>query len=858
MPEQSDGYRTGGLESDQANNNETGSRRRGHRNNKRGMKTVAKPERCSKELGQYFFYEGSNKNHPTFMEVAKQVILHFVTTVKDAGEYRLAYDNGFVLPKIELPEPPSQPSTKLQDRIWEKDFDLAHARLAKRHSNEQRLFSLIMLQMTPTLEGIVSARPEYAGLSSNSNTMGLLQLIRKVVATQSSNRQPAYARIMAEKQLWGVKQGRNETIGNYMQRITNAFDTIEQFGGHIGATKTSVEEALAAKCIQPDEATELEKELAHKRASEKYKAIVFILNLSDRYNSLRTWLHNNSLDGSDPYPNTLAEASTLAQQFDLTGSGAVTPDQHSLNFFNTDTEDDQSRNNRRQRNGRNNRGGRGQSNHTQSNRGSSNGRNQDERVHVNEEIEDNNNGGGSVNNYNSPATPYTDIRRVEMAFEQFDHSSPQLLHWILADTCSTIDIFFQKSLLHDVRAVDHYVHVRCNAGVVKTNLQGYFLDYPRPVWLLESGVANILSFEHMSHHYHIQYDNRVFLDSGDSADNKFQVHTSKGTIHFRPCDKGLYRASIDSIQQEQWALIETVEEKKSNYTKRDRQRAALSRRIQNIIQRPGVREFTNIVKTKDWPINVRDIQIAEDIYGTNLGSLKGKTVARPGHKVIPAVTKIPAYIIKHYADVTLSMDILFVNSIPFLITISRGIKFGTVEVLPNRQLPTIVRSVRRVINLYRHRKLHIHTILGDPEFQPLDNELTGIDVDCCGADEHSPEIERYVRTVKDRVRSQYNMLPFSHIPRMMLIRMVMNSVFWLNSFPSKNGVSDTLSPAFIVTGREINFRRHVREEFGAYVQTHEKHTNDMNARTLGAICLGPTGSIQGSHYFLSLATGKRL
>ena len=33
----------------------------------------------------------------------------------------------------------------------------------------------------------------------------------------------------------------------------------------------------------------------------------------------------------------------------------------------------------------------------------------------------------------------------------------------------------------------------------------------------------------------------------------------------------------------------------------------------------------------------------------------------------------------------------------------------------------------------------------------------------------------------------------------------------------------------------------VRIEFGANVQTHEKHTNDMTARTIGAYACGPQG-----------------
>ena len=42
------------------------------------------------------------------------------------------------------------------------------------------------------------------------------------------------------------------------------------------------------------------------------------------------------------------------------------------------------------------------------------------------------------------------------------------------------------------------------------------------------------------------------------------------------------------------------------------------------------------------------------------------------------------------------------------------------------------------------------------------------------------------------------------------------------------------------------------------MQTHEEHNNEMVERTLGAICLGPTGNQQGSHWFLSLSTGARI
>jgi hypothetical protein len=92
----------------------------------------------------------------------------------------------------------------------------------------------------------------------------------------------------------------------------------------------------------------------------------------------------------------------------------------------------------------------------------------------------------------------------------------------------------------------------------------------------------------------------------------------------------------------------------------------------------------------------------------------------------------------------------------------------------------------------------------------------------------------------------------------MLIRLVANAVFWLNAFPHTDGVSDTLSPRYLLTGKHLDYRKHVWLEFGGYVQTREEHTNDMLPRTIAAICLRPSGNEQGGHYFMSLSTGRRL
>jgi hypothetical protein len=190
---------------------------------------------------------------------------------------------------------------------------------------------------------------------------------------------------------------------------------------------------------------------------------------------------------------------------------------------------------------------------------------------------------------------------------------------------------------------------------------------------------------------------------------------------------------------------------------------------------------------------------------------------------------------------------MFVNKLPFFITVSRNLHFGTVESIPNQQTSTVAAALKQVVGIYERRGFRIKTIEADPEFEPLAIEFRQVQFNFCAQNEHVPEIERYIRTVKDRVRSCYHTLLYSWIPRIMLIRMVCNAVFWLNAFPHRDGVSPILSPRYLITGKQIDYHKHIRIEFGAYVQTHEKHINGMESRTIGAVCLGPSGNNQGGH-----------
>lgn len=58
----------------------------------------------------------------------------------------------------------------------------------------------------------------------------------------------------------------------------------------------------------------------------------------------------------------------------------------------------------------------------------------------------------------------------------------------------------------------------------------------------------------------------------------------------------------------------------------------------------------------------------------------------------------------------------------------------------------------------------------------------------------------------------------------------------------------------------LNTQQYFRFQFGSYGQMFDNNnpSNDLTKRTIGSICFGPTGNIQGTYYFMSINTGCRI
>ena len=256
-----------------------------------------------------------------------------------------------------------------------------------------------------------------------------------------------------------------------------------------------------------------------------------------------------------------------------------------------------------------------------------------------------------------------------------------------------------------------------------------------------------------------------------------------------------------------------------------------------------------------------DASITNDMLGDGVCTVQGKQVKhQPDIVDIDKQTiTVPPHISKHCSNVELSLDVMHVNNMPFLISLSEHLHHGAIGVIDNLCCETLNDRLKLFIRSYAIRGFRITMILVDMQCKALkDRNLIGVAFNVVSRDEHVPKIERFIRVIKERGHCYYAMMSFSYLSRTMVVHLMKNVMFYVNVFVWKKGASQVLPPLTIVEGTLLDYNFHFRIMFGEFVQTYEGTTNAIETRAIDAIALEPNGKMQCGVHCFSLVSGRGL
>ena len=830
----------------------------GHRSNQASSTSRhTKFQGSCEALKDHYFDCSDHRQADRFANTLKRISEYVGTEFKNGGDIcsSMINETKFVVPRPTLPTP-ADPNAltaeeRVEERLYEKRLDALVKQEGTLDDNIQRLYSLVLGQCTDLLQTKLKQQNGWKKVSEDQDGIALLKLIKTTVHKFDDQKFTPLAHYRAKAAVYAVRQG-NLSNDEYLKKFNNLVDVAQSYDGHfhdqamMGVVMDKDHPGVLWKDLDPAEQTAV-----NVKAHELFCATMFLSQCDKRrYGKLLEELENGYTRGQDGYPKDMVTAFKMINEYknwqptkaaEVTGTAFATSGKKSKSgggSSNTDWHKDAICH------------GCGEKGHIRPH--CPNGGKKDDED--SKDSKDSKKGNSCLKKSVSFAQEGDQAGEDGFGFCNVDSDDPQLRDMILLDNQSTVDIFCNRRLVQKVWKSDESMTVKGNGGSLTTNFKATVRNYGE-VWFDERAITNILCLKNVRKKLPVSYscypDSTFYVEKEDGTSIDFVMHPDG--LHYH------------HTKRQELAMVNTVAGNEEGYTKRQLKEAKAARELQAIVGSPSTADLKAMLNSNqiaNCPVTSEHVDRAETIYGPSIANLKGKTVRKKPESVVSDYVAVPKEIVEANKDVAIAADIFFVNKNAFLATISEKIKLTTAKYIPNRSSELLLKGMKEVKGLYSSRGFNLRTALMDGEFEVLNSALQelGITLNTTAANEHSPFIERQIRVIKERVRATKHTLPFKVIPLIMLVELVYFCIFWLNAFPPKSGVSSTHSPCKIITGQQVEFKKHCKLPFGAYVQTHEEPTpsNTQQARTIGAIALGPTGNLQGSYKFLNLRSGKRI
>jgi hypothetical protein len=246
------------------------------------------------------------------------------------------------------------------------------------------------------------------------------------------------------------------------------------------------------------------------------------------------------------------------------------------------------------------------------------------------------------------------------------------------------------------------------------------------VWFNEGRVATIIPLKKLEKLCPVRY--------GSSRNGgTFVCRTKDGDVVLKNNCKGIpyidlrefeAKAVLSFAPKAALSFVQTVRGnmEMEGFTKREVEEARKAREAQAMLGHPTDRDFLGMVRgnmISNCPVTVNTVKNSHQIFGPDLAGIRGRTVRRPPESVTTDYVQIPRAILEQHQLVTLAMDVMFVNGVPFLVSVARGFNLVTAKFTPSRTAKQLATGITRMIDLFARGGFQVGTVLMDNEFEKL-------------------------------------------------------------------------------------------------------------------------------------------
>jgi hypothetical protein len=226
---------------------------------------------------------------------------------------------------------------------------------------------------------------------------------------------------------------------------------------------------------------------------------------------------------------------------------------------------------------------------------------------------------------------------------------------------------FTEEHLDNLRLAGATLHTDCNVGTNFATKKGWYRDLFE-LWLVRNSIVNLLSLPQLeADRFTVSYHTR----------GNWIVTTPHGKeITFHQEVNGVCRAFLYINMQSKaaMAMIQTVCQQYEGFTKHEVQDAIAARKAQAMTGHPSNAQFLEMARNntiKNCPIKPEHINNARSIFGLSIAGVCMKTVRCKPEQVEAEPGCIPDGFHRLHQFVVLIADVVFINSIAFLTTLSQ-------------------------------------------------------------------------------------------------------------------------------------------------------------------------------------------